>query len=175
VFQTFPRAATALACVFAIVAPGLAIAETKVIEGTEFVVRLEDTISSSHAHEGDRFTISLQDDVKLSDGTTLRAGYRGVGEVLEARDNGMLGKTGKLSVRLNYLRVGDQRIKLRAQRDTQGGHNTGAQVGTLLLLWPVMPFIKGKDTSIKKGSTITAFADEDIVIASPLPPPPPEA
>jgi hypothetical protein len=151
-----------------------AFAETKVVEGTQFVLRLEDTVSSSNAHEGDRFTVSLQDDVKLSDGTTLRAGYRGVGEVIEARDNGMLGKTGKLSVRLNYLRVGDQRIKLRAQRDTQGAHNTGAQVGVLLLLWPAMPFIKGKDTSIKKGATITAFADEDIVLDMPLPPPPPE-
>jgi len=161
------------ASVLAAAGPGLA--ETKVIEGTTFVVRLEDTISSSHAHDGDRFTISLADDVKLSDGTLLRAGYRGVGEVIEARDNGMLGKTGKLSVRLNYLRVGDQRIKLRAQRDSQGAHNTGAQVGVLLLLWPAMPFIKGKDTSMKKGTSMTAFADEDTVLVSPIPPPPPEA
>lgn len=155
-------------------AAGPVLAETKVIEGTEFVVRMEDSISSSHAHEGDRFTISLMDDVKLSDGTVLRAGYRGVGEVVEARDNGMLGKTGKLSIRLNYLRIGDQRVKLRAQRDTQGKHNTGAQVGVLLLLWPAMPFIKGKDTAIKKGTSITAFADEDLVLDMPLAPAPPE-
>ena len=87
-----------------------ALAEIKIAEGTEFPVRLEEAISSSSATEGDRFTIVLDDDVKLPDGTVLRAGYRGVGEVVEARDNGMLGKNGKLNVRLNYLKVGDERV-----------------------------------------------------------------
>ena len=137
-------------------------------------MRLEETISSKTANEGDRFTISLTEDVKLSDGTILRAGYRGVGEVVDARKNGMLGKTGKLDIRLNYLRVGDQRIKLRASRGVQGGHNTGAQVGTLLLLWPVVPFIKGKSTQITKGTMLTAFSDQDVVLETPLSPPPPD-
>ena len=153
---------------------GPAFAETKVPEGTEFPMRLEETISSKTANEGDRFTVSLTEDVKLSDGTILRAGYRGVGEVVDARKNGMLGKTGKLDIRLNYLRVGDQRIKLRASRGVQGGHNTGAQVGTLLLLWPVVPFIKGKSTQITKGTMLTAFSDQDVVLETPLSPPPPD-
>ncbi len=151
-----------------------ALAAVTMPEGTELPIRLEDTISSKTATEGDRFTISLTEDVRLADGTILRAGYRGVGEVIEARQNGMLGKTGKLNVRLNYLRVGDERIKLRASRGVQGGHNTGAQVGTLLLLWPVMPFIKGKSTQITKGTILTAFSDQDVTLATPLAPPPPD-
>src|SRR4051812_39771442 len=67
-----------------------AFADIVVPEGTEFPVRLEEALSSSTAKEGDRFTVTLDDDVKLPDGTLLRAGYRGVGEVVEARDNGML-------------------------------------------------------------------------------------
>ncbi|HST91699.1 MAG TPA: hypothetical protein VLJ13_05825, partial [Brevundimonas sp.] len=86
-----------------------ALAQIAVPEGSEFPVRLEESISSSTAKEGDRFTVTLDDDVKLPDGTMLRAGYRGVGEVVEARDNGMLGKNGKLNVRLLYLKVGDDR------------------------------------------------------------------
>lgn len=69
-------------------------ATVKVPEGTEFPMRLEETLSSKSANEGDRFTVSLVDDVKLSDGTVLRGGYRGVGEVVDARNSGMLGKTG---------------------------------------------------------------------------------
>lgn len=169
------RMATTLACALLVAGPNLATAATVTLqEGTELPMRLEDTLSSKMATEGDRFTISLTEDVKLSDGTILRAGYRGVGEVIEARKSGALGKTGKLNVRLNYLKVGDQRIRLRASRGVQGSHNTGAQVVSLLFLWPVAPFIKGKSTQLTKGTTLTAFADQDTTLETPLPPPPPE-
>ena len=161
-------AAIALAC-------SPAFAETKVPEGTEFPVRLEDAVSSKTAAEGDRFTISLEDDVKLPDGTVLKAGYRGVGEVIEARKSGMLGKTGKLNIRLVYLKVGDQRIRLRASKGSQGEHNTGAQVVTGVLLfpiWPVAALIKGKSTQINKGTRLTAFADNDVLLDLPISPPP---
>lgn len=149
-----------------------ALAEIKIAEGTEFPVRLEEAISSSSATEGDRFTIVLDDDVKLPDGTVLRAGYRGVGEVVEARDNGMLGKNGKLNVRLNYLKVGDERVRLRATKGTKGETRVGATVATVILFWPAAPFIKGKDVTIKKGTMMTAYADQDMILPSPLAPPP---
>lgn len=149
-----------------------ALAETKVPEGTEFPMRLEDSLSSSTAKEGDRFTIVLDNDVKLPDGTLLRAGYRGVGEVIEARDNGMLGKNGKLNVRLVYLKVGDDRIRLRASKGTKGETRVGATVATVILFWPAAPFIKGKDVNIKKGTILTAYAEQDVSLSSPLPPPP---
>lgn len=149
-----------------------AFAQIKIPEGTEFPVRLEEAISSSAATEGDRFTIVLDDDVKLADGTVLRAGYRGVGEVVEARDNGMLGKNGKLNVRLSYLKVGDERVRLRATKGTKGETRVGATVVTVLLFWPAAPFIKGKDVSIKKGTMMTAYADQDTILPTPLAQPP---
>ncbi|WP_293679002.1 hypothetical protein [uncultured Phenylobacterium sp.] len=158
-------------------AAGPAWADVKVPEGTEFRIRLEDSLSSKTAQVGDRFTVSLDDDVRLSDGTILRAGYRGVGEVVDARKNGMLGKTGKLNISLSYIKIGDERVRLRANRATQGEHNTGAQVATGLILfpiWPVAALIKGKSTTIPKGTMLTAYSDSDIVLRTPLPPPPPE-
>ena len=86
----------------------------------------------------------------------------------------MLGKTGKLNVRLNYLKVGDERIRLRASKSVQGAHNTGAQVVTVVLVGVFAGFIKGKNTEIPRGTMITAFADQDTTLATPLPPPPPE-
>lgn len=149
-------------------------APVKIPEGTEFPLRLEESISSKTASEGDRFAVSLSEDVKLPDGTVLRAGYRGVGEIVEARENGMLGKTGKLNIRINYLRVGDERIKLRANKGAKGDNRTGTQVVSVLLLWPVAPFIKGKNTAIKKGAALMAFTDQDVTLEGPIPPPPPE-
>jgi hypothetical protein len=162
---------TALGLALALLA-GPALAGPVVSEGTEFQIRVEDSLSSSTAHEGDRFTVSLDDDVKLSDGTVLRAGYRGVGEVMEARDNGMLGKNGKLNIRLLYLKVGDDRIRLRANKGAKGETRVGATVATVILFWPAAPFIKGKDVSIKKGTVMTAYADQDVALPSPVPSPP---
>lgn len=156
----------------ALLASTSAFAETVIPEGTELAMRLEDAISSQTAHEGDRFTVSLDEDVKLTDGTILRAGYRGVGEVVEARDNGMLGKNGKLNVRLLYMKVGDDRVRLRANRGSKGETRVGATVATVILFWPAAPFIRGKDVSIKKGTVMTAYVDQDVKLPSPLPPPP---
>jgi len=169
------RSLAAAACAVLVAAPTFALAGTiKILEGTEMPMRLEESLSSKSNGEGDRFAVSLTEDVKLADGTILRAGYRGVGEIVDARSNGMLGKTGKLAIRLNYLRIGDQRIKLRAVKSAQGEHNTGVQVASLLLLWPALPFIKGHDTKIAKGTMMTAFVDSDVELEAPLPPPPPE-
>lgn len=160
---------------FAIAAPGLASADpVKVPEGTEFPLRLEDTISSKTAHEGDRFTVSLTDDVKLPDGTILRAGYRGTGEVVHAEKSGMLGKTGKLDLRLNYLKVGDDRIRLRGAKAAQGAHNTGAQVVTVVLVGVFAGFIKAHNTEIARGATFNAYADQDTTLDAPIAAPPKE-
>lgn len=166
------RQLAAATAAFSLAAAPVLAAETKVPEGTEFPMRLEETLSSKHAQEGDRFTVSLTEDVKLSDGTILRAGYRGVGEVIEARDNGMLGKTGKLNVRLSYLKVGDERIRLRAAKAAKGDNRTTTQVVTFVFVGVFAGFIKGKNVSIPKGSQIIAYADEDKVLQTPLPPPP---
>ncbi len=139
-------------------------AEIKVPEGTELRMRLEETLSSKTANEGDRFSISLIEDVRLPNGAVLKAGYRGVGEVTEASGNGMLGKAGKLNVRLNYLTVGDGRIRLRANKAAKGDNRTGTQVVTLVLFGVFAGLVKGKDVSIPTGTQITAYTDEDKIL-----------
>ena len=168
----FSKLAAGVAALMLVAGPALA--EVKVPEGTEFPMRLEDKLSSKTAQEGDRFTITLSEDVRLPDGTLLKAGYRGVGEIVEARKNGMLGKTGKLNVRLSYLKVGDQRVRLRASKSVQGEHNTGAQVVTVVLVGVFAGFIKGKNTEIAKGTMFNAYSDDDMMLATPIAPPPPE-
>jgi hypothetical protein len=135
---------------------------------------MEDSLSSKTANEGDRFTVSLTEDVKLPDGTVLKAGYRGVGEVAVAEKNGMMGKSGKLSLRLNYLKVGDDRIKLRATKASEGKGNTGNQVVGVIFLGVFAAFIKGHSVEIPAGTKFSAFADQDQVLATPLADAPPQ-
>ena len=163
----------AVTAVFSLLANS-ALAETvKVPEGTEFPIRIEEKLSSKTSAEGDRFTVSLADDVQLDDGTVLHAGYRGVGEIVDLQKNGRLGKKGTLNIRLNYLKVGDQRIKLRASKGAEGGGNTGNMVAAIVLVGVFGLLVKGHSAEIPRGQMVTGYADEDVELETPVAPPPP--
>lgn len=150
-----------------------AAAETvKVPEGTEFRVRLEDELSSKTATEGDRFTVSLVDDVSLPGGVVLHAGYRGVGEVVNAEKSGRVGKKGQLNIRVNYLRVGEERIRLRGSKGSEGSGNTGNMVAAIAFGGAFGLLVKGKSANLAKGTQFTAFSDSDTELTTPVPAPP---
>lgn len=140
----------------------------RIKEGTELPMRFEEKLSSATAVMGDRFSIGLSDDVPLGDGVMLRDGYRGVGEVTAADKRGFIGKAGELNVRLNYLRVGDQRIPLRASRGQEGKGAIGATVALTVLFGPLGLLKRGKDIEVQKGQEMTAFVDQDVDLVLPL-------
>jgi hypothetical protein len=151
-----------LAFGFSVIAATTALAAPVTIpEGTEFTIRIEDKLSSKTAAEGDRFTITLDDDVTLSNGTVLKSGYKGVGQVTSAKENGRMGKGGELNIRLEYLRVGDSRIRLRGSRGTDGADKTGTTIALTVLFGPLGLLKKGKNVEIQPGHILTAYADSD--------------
>jgi len=79
-------------------------------------IRFNDNLSSGKNSEGDQFSITLDEPIELADGQKIQNGYRGKGEVTSAKKKGMMGQAGEMNVRLNYIRVGDTRIRLRAQK-----------------------------------------------------------
>jgi hypothetical protein len=141
-------------------------------EGTEMTIRLEDALSSGTNTEGDQFTITLDHDVPLANGVVLRAGYRGKGEVILAKKKGFAGQGGQLNVRLNYIRVGDTRIRLGGNKGNQGTGAMGATVALTVLFGPLGLLKHGHDVEIPKGQTITAYVDNTVELDAPLVPPP---
>ena len=172
-FHAFGRAAAGLAAITVCLAPWAAwAAEVHVPEGTEFPIRFEDALSSKTSSEGDRFTISLADDVKLPDGTVLPAGYRGVGEVTGAEKNGMLGKAGSLNVRFDYIKIGDVRVRVRGNKGKEGNGAVGSVVVLTVLFGPLGLIKKGHNVEIKAGQQMVAYVDEDAQLPTPIAPPP---
>lgn len=165
-------AAGALAMVLAVAPVAASAATIKVPEGTELIVRFDDKLSSGTNTEGDQFSISLDDDVKLSDGTVLQSGYRGKGEVTAAKKKGFMGQAGELNVRLIYIRIGDEKVRLRASKGGEGKGAMGATVALTVLFGPLGLLKRGHDIEIKPGQTITAYVDQDAEITSPVEPPP---
>jgi hypothetical protein len=141
-------------------------------EGTEFRIRFNDHVSSATASVGDRFSITLEEPVTLSDGTIIPAGYRGVGEVTTAEHKGMMGKPGQLNVRIDYISVGDTRVHLRAAKGQEGQDGVGATVALTVLFGPLGLIKHGHDVDIQPGQQITAYVDEPADIKGPLAKPP---
>lgn len=141
-------------------------------EGTPIRIRLEDQLSSATNHAGDEFTISSDDDIDLSDGTILPAGYRGRGEVVEAHKKEMLGKPGELDIRLDYIRIGATRVRLRATKSGEGRSGQTTTIVLSFLLTPLFLMHHGANVVFPRGQTITAYVDEDTILPVPVPPPP---
>lgn len=152
-----------------IMAPTLASAATvKVPEGTEMMIRFNDKLSSGTNSQGDQFSITLDESVKLPDGTVIPRGYRGKGEVTDAKKKGFMGQAGELNIRLNYLKVGDTRIHLRANKGGEGKGAMGATIALTVLFGPLGLLKRGHDIEIQPGQTLTAYVDEDTAVTVPL-------
>ncbi|USQ96829.1 hypothetical protein [Caulobacter sp. RL271] len=165
--KTFFTAACAASVIF-VCAPAFAQTTVQVPEGTELSIRFDDSLSSETSHEGDRFSISLAEDVTLADGTTLPAGLRGAGEVTHAKKKGMMGKPGELNVRFDYLKAGNARIRLRGQKGAEGSARYGTTITLTVLFGPLGLIKHGKDVEIKSGQRLTAFVDQDSTVTTPI-------
>ncbi len=141
-------------------------------EGTAVVLRFNDRLSSETASQGDRFSVTLDEPIKLADGTVIAAGYRGVGEVTGALHKRMMGKGGQLDVRLDYLTIGDTKVPLRASEEDKGKNSVGATVALAVLFGPLGLIKHGHDVEIEPGRKITAFVNAPTDISLPAAPPP---
>ena len=81
---------------------------------TPVIVRIEDEISSNANKSGDRFRITVAEDVRVGDALVIPAGSVGEGEVVHAAKSGAGGKAGELILVARFVRVGDNDIRLRS-------------------------------------------------------------
>jgi hypothetical protein len=156
-------------------AAALAVHQIRIPKGTEVHFHFNDELSSATASPGD--IISLTDDVPITlfDGTVIAAGYRGEGDVTVAQRRDAMGQAGKLSVRLDYLHIGDANVRLRGSKVEEG--KSGGMSSTYLTIFtplgPLGAVKPGSDGVIQKGQTLTGYVDEEAVITLPIAPPPP--
>ena len=120
-----PVAATTAVSAAALVTPPAANApdasgKFKLREGEDVSLQFAQDLSSKTAAEGDPVVLTLVDDLKVGGVVVANAGSRAIGEVSKAEKSGMMGKAGELSIRLDYLKVGDEKVKLRGTKGKRG-------------------------------------------------------
>ncbi len=134
-------------------------------EGTDVQLTFDEDLSSKTAVEGDEVTLVLADDLKVGDVVVAKAGSKAEGEVTNAKKAGMMGKAGELNIRLNYLKVGGLKVRLRGTKGKEGESGTTGAIVLTVLFGPIGLIKHGKDIDIKKGTALKVYVSDDIKLS----------
>jgi hypothetical protein len=156
------------ACLCVLVTAVVSAAEpVKLIEGTEVKLRFIEPLTSATAVAGQRFNLELDQDIIVNGNVIARAGAKAVGTVVSAHKRRRMGKAGELNVLIDYLLVGEQRVRLRASSGQEGKGRVGSTVALTVLFGPLGLLKRGKDVEINPGTPISAYVDATAVIETP--------
>ena len=133
-------------------------------EGEDVHLKFAQDVSSKTATEGDTVTLVLADDLKVAGIIVAKEGAKAFGEVTNAKKSGMMGKAGELSIRLDYLKVGDTKVRLRGTKGKEGESGTTSAVVLTVLFGPIGLIKHGKNIEIKQGSALTGYVSDDIAL-----------
>lgn len=152
-----------------------AMAQIVLPEGTRVRVRLEQTISSATAEEGQPVNLSVTEDVRVADTVVVAQGSTCVGTVTQAVPKRRLGRSGKLDFSIErVVAVDGTSVPLRYSPTKKEGGSNSVKTGVLtgaaaVVFWPAAPvflLIKGKDVSINKGIVVDVFTDQRFVLTA---------
>ncbi len=133
-------------------------------EGADVKLKFAQDLSSKTANDDDPVNLVLDEDLKVGDVTVCKAGAKAVGTVTHAKKAGMMGKGGELNLRLEYLIVGDSRMRLRGTKGKEGEGKVGATVALTVLFGPIGLIKHGKNVEVKEGTPLRAFVDQDFAV-----------
>ena len=149
-------------------------AEAVIAGGTPLKLRLTHTISSTHAHRGDRLDFEVVKDVTVDGLTIIRAGTLAQGSVAKVSGRRLLGLGGQVVVNVDSVElVTGERVKLIGRREFKGGSHTELMAEGMLLAGliflpaaPALVMTHGHECTVLKGSEVTASIDGDLRVPS---------
>jgi hypothetical protein len=149
---------------------GFAAAEVTIPDGTKLRVRLDQSISSATAEQGQAVELSVTEAVKIADRTVIPDGARVTGTITEAQEKRRMGRAGKLDFSIDRVRTVDgEWVPLRYSVTKRNGDSHAVRTGVItagaaVLFWPAAPaflLMKGKDVTLNKGMVFDTFTDQD--------------
>jgi PEGA domain-containing protein len=158
-------------CTAAVLCP--AFAQIVLPEGTRVRVRLDQSLSSATAEEGQSVNLSVTDDVKVGDSVVIAQGATCVGTIVKAVPKRRLGRAGKLDFAIErVVSVDGSSIPLRYSPTKKEGGSEAVKSGVLagaaaVVFWPAAPvflLMHGKDVTINKGIVVEVFTDQRFVL-----------
>jgi hypothetical protein len=139
------------------------------LAGATVMVVLDDELSTATAHVGDRFHVTVVNDVVEQGVVIIPKGTAGYGEVTFATHKGGFGKQGILGIALRYLELNGQMVMLDGRYREEGRGNDGAAAATMFAVGIFAVVVKGKTAVIPKGRELKAHTGEDIAYTNAAP------
>ncbi len=112
-------------------------------EGADLNLKFAQHLSSKTSTEDDPVNLVLDQDLKIGNVVIAKAGAKAVGTILQ------------------YLLVGDTRVKLRGSKDKEGQGKEGTMIALTVSFGPIGLVKLGKNVDIKEGRPLLACTDEN--------------
>jgi hypothetical protein len=141
-------------------------------DGTPVKLQMVRTISSAHARDGDRLDFVVVKDVTVGGSTIIQAGTIASGSVVKVEGKRLLGFGGKIVIKLDSvdLITGDE-VALRARKEIKGSSRTKLMLAEMIITGlfylpaaPVFLLSRGHDSTVLKGTEVTAYINGDSVV-----------
>ncbi len=136
-------------------------AAVRLPEGAEVTVSTIDELSSKTANAGDTIYMRVTDPVRHNGVIVIPDGARVTGTVVSVRKRGIAGRSGKLEIAAQSVKVGENSIRLRGAKNGQGKGQGTLSIATAAVVALPLIFITGKSAVIKPGTQFIAFTDQD--------------
>lgn len=173
-----PNAAYAQSLAAPVAAPIAAPVTTNAVlrTGTEVPLKLSEelTTKGKKLRVGQRFRMETAEAVVVQGVTVIPVGSPAVGEITDARNKGMWGRSGHLAGRILYVSVNGRQIRLSGAFDDKGvAGGIGAVAVSAIVFLPAGFFMTGTSAVLPAGTAVKGFVDEDVQLtmaaAAPLP------
>lgn len=140
-------------------------AEALLPANSEIVLTMNETVSSKSHRLGEKFSLTVAQDVKLNGAVVIPRGTRAVAQITRRTGKGGFGKSGKLDFTVRYLDHNGMRIPLEGRHHQAGEGRTGATIGAVVAAGLVGGMlVKGKNAKIEEGREFTVRTVEAIPV-----------
>lgn len=134
---------------------------------TEVLLKMSQEVTTKGKtwDEGDTFKLSVVKDVMLGDYVVIPEGSPAFGRITWLTSKGAFGKSGKMDIELEYVMVGNRKIRLDGTFRQEGEGNTLATVGGVIAAGIFAGFITGRSGRIPEGRELMATTEEPVELA----------
>lgn len=134
---------------------------------TEVVVTPNDTLTTKSLKVGDKFKIATVFDVMQDGFVVIPRGTPGEATVSYRTGKGAFGKSAKMEVTFNWLKLGDRQIPLNGTYRQEGQGNAGAAVGVVVAAGVFGAFVTGHSATITNGQQLRTHTVDSISFSVP--------
>src|SRR5436305_878891 len=136
--------------------------ELVLTEGAPLNLVTAQEVSSKTAKPGDSVSFKVDEDVVVNGHVVISKGTLAKGSVINAEKSGRMGKSGKLGIQVESTTTVDgQPLRLRAAKGKEGADKTNSVTALSILVSPLFLLKKGEDATIKEGTKVIVFVDEE--------------